>query len=133
MKASFYLDCAVVKPFMLQGQDQTVVIFQIWDKMVVFKIWDQTIIFNREELCSEGRYGASNQQNSSEYAWSQQRNVNRETKLTFPLQQRNGSVWHGLTEVLAAIRNLSADLKYFSNIIKWKSLGNQGDLQIMPK
>ena len=70
MKTSFYLNCAVVKPFMLQGKDHTVVVFYTCNQMVVFKFWDQLIIFKREELCREGRDGASNQQNSSEYASS---------------------------------------------------------------
>ena len=68
MKTSFYLNCAVVKPFMLQSKDHAVAVFHTFDQMVVFQIWDQMIIFNREELCREGRDGASNQQNSSEYA-----------------------------------------------------------------
>ena len=68
MKTSFYLNCAVMKPFMLQSKDHAVVVFHICDHIVVFKICDQMIIFNREELCREGRDGAPNQQNSSEYA-----------------------------------------------------------------
>ena len=60
MKTSFYLNCAVVKPFMLQSEDQPVFVFQIRDQMIIFKTWGQTIIFNREELCREGRNGASN-------------------------------------------------------------------------
>ena len=59
-----------MKPFMLQSKDHAVVVFHTCDQMVVIQIWGQMIIFNREELCREGRDGASNQQNSSEYAWS---------------------------------------------------------------
>ena len=84
MKTSFYLNCAVMKPFMLQSKDQTVVVFHTCDQMIIFKNWGQMIILNREELCREGRDGASNQQNSAEYASSQQRNVNKETKVTSP-------------------------------------------------
>ena len=70
MKTSFYLNCAVMKPFMLQSKDHTVVVFHTCDRMIISKICGQTIIFKREELCREGRDGASNQQNSSEYASS---------------------------------------------------------------